>query len=61
MPYWVLKCDSCKAEIIRKQIADKELGALFPSKPDLPADSQLDCPSCGKSGEYATADFIYRS
>jgi hypothetical protein len=61
MPDWVLECDSCKAEIIRSAIADKELRALFPSKPDLPAGSELDCPSCGKTGAYQSRDFIYRA
>jgi hypothetical protein len=61
MPYWVLECDSCKAELIRSEIADKELGALFPTKPELHAEGQLDCPSCGSSGKYHTTDFIYRA
>jgi hypothetical protein len=60
MPYWVLNCDSCKAEIIRSEITDKEVRALFPTKPELPTDGQLDCPSCGSPGKYHTADFIYR-
>jgi hypothetical protein len=34
---------------------------LFPSKPDLPAGSALDCPNCGKTGAYQSTDFIYRA